>query len=347
MSANSLTRALSALCLCFCLHPPNVYGDDSCCESFDHPVMLEFMYTGDACSQSYNSQPESNCQDYGGDLSNYNQVFVKICASENHENPTQVWKSTVANLGSTFFFTNQDVEADFIPEWTHVFIFDSAEEDLLLQHLTLRSSCQATIELNDQWGSIQLAGIEGQKGGYCGTGNATLLPLSFVYFGAKQRKHLVEIGWGVSGELFDGKMEVQRSEEGRYFNAIATFSASGVSGITDYQFIDLHPSTAENYYRLKIFNEDGSASYSQIESVQYKNDVGNLIFPNPMEDELRIVGLRDQNSVQVLNAMGAQQTQITISDGTSHIDMSQLPEGLYYIVVQDAAGRSVHQVVKR
>lgn len=304
------------------------------------------MFTGDDCSASYNNQPSSTCTDFGNGPNDHSEIFVKICASENHLNPANVWKTNLANLGSSFFFTNRDVGQAFIPEWTHIFIFKDASEEVLLQHIVLRSYCDVPLELNDQWGSLRLVGIEGEKGGFCGTATATLLPLSFVYFNASQKDHSVEIGWGVSGELFEGKMEVQHSEEGRYFNAIATISASGVSGVSDYLFIHLHPSSTKNYYRLKIFNEDGSATFSQIEIIKYDHDGRELVFPNPVEDNLRVVGSNKKNGIEVLNMMGVKQFGALISEDHSHINMSQLPAGIYFIVLYDKVGKTIQQVMK-
>ena len=308
--------------------------------------MLEFMYLGDDCQASNHNRLTSNCTDFASGPKDHSEVFVKICASENHSNPTNIWKTSIANLGSSFFFTNKDAGADHIPEWTHIFIFNNASEELLLQHVVMQSYCEVPLHLNDHWGSLRLVGMEGEQGGYCGTGTATLLPLSFVYFTTQQIEHAVEVSWGVSGELFEGKMEVQRSEEGRYFNAIATISASGVSGLSNYEFVDHHPSTVESYYRLKIFNEDGSATYSQIESVKYVYPTRELVFPNPVIDKLRIVGSMDMHEIAVVNVMGAKENAAIISSDHSDINMSQLPSGIYYVVLYGEEGKKVQQVIK-
>ena len=346
MLSNSLSCALVAWVLCLSWYPPDLFGGDSCCEDFDHPVMLEFMYLGDDCGASLHSQSSSDCDDFGSGPNNHSEVFVKICANEHYRNPDNVWKTSMANLGSSFFFTNRDVGSDYIPEWTHIFIFNNTSEEILLQHIVLQSSCEVPLELNDQWGSLRLIGMEGAYGGYCGTGTATLLPLSFVYFSADQEGQTVAVNWGVSGELFEGKMEVQRSDRGRYFNAIATIAASGVSGLSDYEFVDQHPFPYENYYRLKIFNEDGSATYSQIEMVEYTFHGRTSLFPNPVIDKLRIAGANKLYDIEVINVMGSRESAVIISADYSAVDFSNLPSGVYYVVLYGAHGKTVQQVMK-
>ena len=53
-----------------------------------------------------------------------------------------------------------------------------------------------------------------------------------------------------------------------------------------YDFNDLSPMAAENYYRLKLINEDGSHEYSHVSVINNEVIEGFAIFPNPVEEVL-------------------------------------------------------------
>ena len=347
MFSNPLIRALMAFGIMVAIGSPSSYGQSICCSAEDHPIMLEFMYVGQDCSTSQTGQRDYRCSDLHVDAALPGEVWAKICATEQHNNPLQVWKRTKVNLGSSFYFTQDDAGSTSIPDDTHIFLFADESENNLLQHIKVQSSCQAPLTLNDQWGALKLTAIEGALGGLCNTENVALLPLSFVYFNVSQKENLVDINWGVSGELFEGKMEVQRSANGRYFNPIATFSASGVSGVSEYNYVDLLPHQASNYYRLKIFNADGSASFSQIEQVDFSTDDEGLVFPNPMVDELSILGLTEDQDVVVVNVFGEVMTNVKQLGLGSQLDVSALTEGMYYVIIQGEGSTNVYPVVKQ
>ena len=341
MSTNALL-SLVLTCLLFQFTVTPLMG---CCEDFDHPLMLEFMYTGGDCSLSTSVDPRFSCQDFSAE-NQHSQIYVKISGVNDPDHEAAIWKTTIVNLGSTFFFTHEDVGGDHIPEYTHLYIYSDPSESKLLQHIMIRSSCDEPMRLNEQWGPFRLTAMEGKAGGYCNAGSAALLPLSFVYFEALQSVSSVELKWGVSGELFEGLMEVQKSNDGRYFNPIATYEASGVSGVSEYSFTDIQPIQRENFYRLKIFNEDGSATYSQIELINYNHHGDELVFPNPAHSEINIIGLGINHRVEVRDLRGVIQKDVIYHADSNSANLSSLVPGVYFIIISGDMRRRVIQISK-
>ncbi len=346
MVPNRLSAAKTILLTLLLCRLPSAFGQLSCCDEWDQPIMLELMYMATDCSGSTNGQSSADCLDFDGGPANFDQVYVKICATDHPNDDSQVWKRTVVNLGSSLFFTNKDVGADYIPELTHLFIFADESEGRLLQHVKLESSCKRSLALHDQWGSVRLTAIEGFKGGLCSSHNLTLLPLSFVYFDAQTSDYGVEINWGVSGELFEGKMEVQRSGDGRYFDPLSTFLASSVSGLSDYTYLDHEPLELHNYYRLKIFNDDGSTSYSQIELINNEKVSDTRVYPNPVTDNLQLSSTTKDQMVEVTNLVGEIQSRVACSQNSTRVEMSKLTPGMYFVILQNHQSRKIFSVIK-
>ena len=62
-----------------------------------------------------------------------------------------------------------------------------------------------------------------------------------------------------------------------------------VTGIYDYSAIDPSPYPGKSFYRLKIFEKDGSVSYSPTRQVEFAIQ-GFSIYPNPAKNKIIITG---------------------------------------------------------
>ena len=95
------------------------------------------------------------------------------------------------------------------------------------------------------------------------------------------------------------------------------------------------------YYRLKMVDLDGSASYSQIEKVTNNSSPSLIIFPNPVAEVLNIQLYAQQQETTILHIYDLKgaiilHKQINIAKGNNFLkqDVSNLPKGTYYVVIQ-------------
>ncbi len=160
----------------------------------------------------------------------------------------------------------------------------------MLQYLKIKTDCTEPLILSDVYVALRLHALDTRDRGYCSDGYASLLPLSFVHFGVSADHQSVQIDWSISAELFSGRMEVQRSRWGRFFSPIATLDASDLSGISNYSYPDGQPIVGNNYYRLKIFEADGTATFSQIEAVEMRTADPVAVHPNPVQAVILLPG---------------------------------------------------------
>lgn len=103
----------------------------------------------------------------------------------------------------------------------------------------------------------------------------TTLPVSLVNFSTKKNNGSININWVTDNESGMSKYEVQRSSDGRNFSSIQSVQSRNSISRTSYSAIDSKPLNGIGYYRLKMIEVDGSATYSKIVPVQFTT--GNLI----------------------------------------------------------------------
>ncbi len=172
-------------------------------------------------------------------------------------------------------------------------------------------------------------------------GNSDVLPVTLVSFAASLRQQDVAINWSTANQANISRFEVERSTDGIGFYQTAVVTASSVSG--SYQSID--PKAAvlpfdKLYYRLKIINNDGSFSYSNVITVQLVSltSVDFTILPNPVKAVLILQyhTLADKKAdVVVYTASGKVVLKATLSPSTgisSHtFNVASLSKGVYYV----------------
>jgi hypothetical protein len=101
------------------------------------------------------------------------------------------------------------------------------------------------------------------------------LPVSLVNLSAKKNNGSININWTTDDESGMNNYEVQRSSDGRNFSNIQSVQSRNSVSTTSYSATDSKPLNGIGYYRLKMVEVDGSATYSKIITVQFAT--GNLI----------------------------------------------------------------------
>nr|WP_295921998.1 T9SS type A sorting domain-containing protein [uncultured Dyadobacter sp.] len=112
------------------------------------------------------------------------------------------------------------------------------------------------------------------------------LPVSLVRFDAKKEGRAVLLTWQTSDEINSERFDVERSQDGKKWETIATVKAAGESKtIRTYSATDQDPFQTENLYRLHMIDQDGTSAYSAMRNVQFEYN-GVALFPNPASEYL-------------------------------------------------------------
>ncbi len=91
------------------------------------------------------------------------------------------------------------------------------------------------------------------------------LPVKLTHFSARPEGQSARLSWETSWEEGNSHFEVQRSTEGLNFETIGFVPGGNNStALIAYSFVDESPNTANNYYRLKQHDFNGTFAFSEI-----------------------------------------------------------------------------------
>ena len=104
---------------------------------------------------------------------------------------------------------------------------------------------------------------------------ALVLPLSFTSVKAYQKNKDIAVEWKVENESNLKQYDVEKSVDGNHY-AIANTVAANNAALSNYNWLDVHPSEGNNYYRIRSTDINGKTEYSTVVKVFIGK--GNKIF---------------------------------------------------------------------
>jgi hypothetical protein len=188
------------------------------------------------------------------------------------------------------------------------------------------------------------------------------LPVKWLSFTASRETNGINLDWKTAQERNNDHFEIERSVDGRTFNAVGTRTAVGNSSVTQrYQFIDKEVS--ENityYYRIRQVDFDGNFDFSSVVAVMAtgKSDSKWAAWPNPINDQQKFqIALVDQNAdatvainVQVVssNGMVIYKGNGALTDVNTTLEdlLHNLTIGVYVVLVSDGITQQHFRIVR-
>ena len=142
-----------------------------------------------------------------------------------------------------------------------------------------------------------------------------------------------------------------------YFEKIATKDAAGFSnGLREYTHVDQNPYIGINYYRLKMFDQDGTFQYSYIVSVPIGEGAwSERIYPNPFIEGLNIDLFMKQSEAYQINLLDKTGRNVFQAKGKAEIEglnqlkldlPSSIPASSYILEIILENRSIIRQVVK-
>ncbi|HEY0899889.1 MAG TPA: T9SS type A sorting domain-containing protein, partial [Sphingobacteriaceae bacterium] len=171
-------------------------------------------------------------------------------------------------------------------------------------------------------------------------------PVTLSAFSGKKTNGGIRLEWTTKNENSGNDVvvvfELEKSTDGETFSKLTELEGKGNA---NYNFLDKHPITGDNYYRLKTVFSDNTTALSEIVKINYtpinaKGENKPKVYPNPAESEITIY-LEEIAKVQaVLNIYDKDgRKAITkdlgwIEDGLEiRQDVRQLRHGIYFVEV--------------
>lgn len=188
---------------------------------------------------------------------------------------------------------------------------------------------------------------------------ASPLPVTLVNFSAKTIENSIQLAWRTTSETNASHFEVEKSDDGKSFLTIGNVNAKGESeAVEAYSFTDIsgrNSAFSQQYYRLKMIDNDGTFAYSRVESARWNNaEIAHnvIISPNPLKSQelnLRFEGMAKGNyTVQIINLLGQKRAEKSfVWDGVSEykFNINYLPTGLYLVKTVSSGEEIVRRLV--
>jgi len=179
--------------------------------------------------------------------------------------------------------------------------------------------------------------------------DAFVLAVKLNSFSVQKVDNTAKISWSTEQETNSSHFVVERSVDGRTWNAIATVAAAGNSNHRiDYSIYDNAPMRGVNYYRLKEVDKDAKFDYSDIRKALFNSDYTAEVVPNPAKDFINLYLTKTSNACATIHLLNAEGKVVYKTTSTlSHLQMSTagMSKGLYFVKVVDASNVTTIRVM--
>ncbi len=176
------------------------------------------------------------------------------------------------------------------------------------------------------------------------------LPIRLISFtGSLLQNGKNQLQWETANEDNVDYFAVERSGNGTIYSQLLNQTAVG-KGDNNYRAVDANPLSGLNYYRLKMVDNDGKFTYSNI--IRLKNNANESfsLLPNPAKNNLIVSHpAGDQQSfIRLVQADGKEIFTQKISLGSiqSSLDISKLTPGMYFVLVYSGNTTNTFKLVK-
>lgn len=180
------------------------------------------------------------------------------------------------------------------------------------------------------------------------SGAVSTLPVSWQSFTAYRVSQAVLLNWVTASEINNNYFEVERlygyaTLTTNNWQSIGTVKGNGNTNTTSkYSFTDKQL-TSENsaYYRVKQVDFDNKISFSKTVYIAPAKQTENqsfLVKPNPSEGKFTVVYNTSNTAgftISVYNILGVELWHQFTNNIETNIDLSNLPKGLYTVIIND------------
>jgi hypothetical protein len=152
----------------------------------------------------------------------------------------------------------------------------------------------------------------------------------------------VQLSWLAPFMVGELEFIVERSKDGLQYHEIGRLDYD--PNEVNYGFTDPQPEAGRNYYRVMVKGSQLGEVYSNVEeAILYRGNQNVLIYPNPTTDLVYVEmlwGATEEQSLELYSTTGQllQTIQVDPNLARQEINLSDLPIGMYYLVVRGGEG---------
>ena len=167
------------------------------------------------------------------------------------------------------------------------------------------------------------------------------LPVKLAAFTVDKIENSSLLKWETTSETNSDHFEIEKSTDTKTWKKIGEVTAGAEStGLLTYSFTDNEPAGGNNFYRLKMVDQDGTFAYSRIRSVSFENSKSIGVYPNPVVDRLYVNAdqLNKVESIRIINAFG-QIVSNTFKITDEGLTLGNITNGIYIIQIKKTDGK--------
>ncbi len=180
-------------------------------------------------------------------------------------------------------------------------------------------------------------------GGGGGGGGSSPLPVELIQFEASPAaSHTADLTWKTASELNNSHFVVERSYDGRDFQAAAIVQGNGTTqNVITYNHNDNTIDLAQNtvFYRLRQVDFDGTTAYSPVRRVDFEGSIipnSVTLYPNPTKGTVTVSFTDDEaesHAIKVIDNLGRELYKQTFDGQAIELDLSSQATGIYFIIL--------------
>ena len=164
-------------------------------------------------------------------------------------------------------------------------------------------------------------------------------PVTVDYFYASWLSEVAYLQWKTSNANSFSHFEVERSFDGISFSKISNVTFSFTNSVNEYKDNSIPNNAFSVYYRLKLVDNNGSFTFTNIKTLSRKNNNKLDVTPNPFIDFVDIGFISTKKEtvvVQLFNTSGSKikQNEIAVFKGFQKIkiqNLNLLKSGMYIV----------------
>jgi xyloglucan-specific exo-beta-1,4-glucanase len=174
-------------------------------------------------------------------------------------------------------------------------------------------------------------------------------PVDLISFEAFDEKDKIKLNWTTASEINNSYFNVEKGLDGKIFYTLGITEGKGNSSSSqNYSYIDKSPFTGMNYYRLKQMDFNGEYIYSDVVKVYMENAEIIQLIPNPAGSYFSISSVEEVaiSTVELYSITGEKINEYTSDTDFRSIDISGLPEGIYFVRIKVGEKILVKKIIK-